>query len=119
MRKKLLFVPLLACMTLGLVGCGEDTDVSDSETRFSKIQSIVSSSYSNLVYDIATKDVYFSDRTSDCYYVHSAYFAPNGKPFRYNIETGNLEEILDSDSDTEYCVLDPKTNILTISKVAK
>jgi hypothetical protein len=47
----------------------------------------------DLVFDPLTKIVYIDNYTSHAYSVYTPYYAPNGIPFRYNEEKGELEQI--------------------------
>jgi hypothetical protein len=50
----------------------------------------------DLVYDINTKIVYLAEITYGSNYVHSAFFASNGLPYKYNVELNELEEIIEN-----------------------
>lgn len=47
----------------------------------------------NLYYDSATRIVYMRNATYARLSVFTAYYAPNGLPYRYNPETNTFEEI--------------------------
>lgn len=99
MKKKLL-VGLIGCMlAFSLVGCGGETttlnvnvenkeELSDTTLGKSNLLEIGN----NLYYDSATRIVYM--RCNNSYgSFYSAYYAPNGLPYRYNPETNTFEEI--------------------------
>lgn len=90
------------CLTLCLSGCNDsytrqgDQNYSDTmDNRFVPI-----ATQKNLYYDINTKIVYVifceDDGVADCragYGYMSPYYADNGMPYKYNVNTGALEEI--------------------------
>lgn len=59
---------------------------NNDELRFEKISK-------DLVYDVKTNIVYIKNHISNTYSVYSPYYASNGMPFRYNVQTGELEQI--------------------------
>lgn len=99
MKKKLIAVLLVCVMTLSLVGCGGSSitvNVEDNSNLNSN--TLGTDSFTNitndLVYDPATRIVYIKSITYGIgYYVYTAYYAPNGLPYRYNPETNTFEEI--------------------------
>lgn len=97
--KKRLLVGLIVCMfTFSLIGCGETTtlnvnvenkeELSDTTLGKSNLLEIGN----NLYYDSATRIVYMRFNNSHGS-LYSAYYAPNGLPYRYNPETNTFEEI--------------------------
>ena len=82
MKKKLLAIILSCILVTTLVGCGSDDLSSDELANFIKINH-------RLLYDSATGIVYLNN-----YGGCSAYYASNGLPYRYNVETNTLEEIV-------------------------
>ena len=98
MKKKLL-VGLIGCMlTFSLVGCGEETTLSVNVENKTELNSDMLGEDalvyigSELYYDSATRIVYMKHKNSygNSY---SAYYAPNGLPYRYNPETNTFEKI--------------------------
>lgn len=96
MKKKLLIILMVFVLLFGLVGCSEEVvgvnvDNQDhlSSTKFCEFVKIGD----NLYYDHATKIVYIKNYTYLSNHVYTAYYAPNGLPYRYNPETNTLEEI--------------------------
>lgn len=97
MKKKLL-AGLIGCvLAFSLVGCSEaplSVNVENEEvlndTTLGKSNLLEIGD--NLFYDSATRIVYMR-----CYNVdgtsYTAYYAPNGLPYRYNPETNTFEEI--------------------------
>lgn len=101
MKKKIL-VGLIGCiLTFSLVGCGEQTTVNVNVENNNKLSSTTLGFESlikigdGLWYDSATKIVYLWNgyRYSQCATMPTAYYAPNGLPYRYNPETNTFEEI--------------------------
>lgn len=95
MKRKMLIVILICILSLQIIGCGakEPTqfNVSSSQNlssnqlgRFIKIND-------DLYYDFATRIVYIFNRNIGSF---TAYYAPNGFPFKYNPETNTFEEII-------------------------
>lgn len=97
MKKKLL-VGLIGCvLAFSLVGCNE-TPISVNVENKEELNDVTLGKSNlleignNLFYDSATGIIYMRCRNSygDSY---SAYYAPNGLPYRYNSETNTFEEI--------------------------
>lgn len=98
MKNKLL-AGLTACMlAFSLVGCGETTTLfrseenkeEASENAFGKNTFVHIGD--ELYYDPTTRIVYM--KHDNVYgYSYSAYYAPNGLPYKYNPETHAFEEI--------------------------
>lgn len=90
---------IIICMTfcLSLAGCGEatilnvrvDGDIQDDSPGMINI----CDRPLRLVYDSMTRIVYIENRTYNGYYIYTPYYAPNGLPYKYNIETNAFEEI--------------------------
>lgn len=107
MKKKIL-VGLIGCiLTFSLVACGEQTTVNVNVENNNELSSSTLGIDSlieignGLWYDSATKIVYWWNgsfgydnmtryRTDT---TPTAYYAPNGLPYRYNPETNTFEEI--------------------------
>lgn len=101
MKKKLL-VGLIGCMLVfSLVGCGETTTLNVNVENDKELSSTTLGKGNlleignNLYYDSATRIVYFWNgyTYTDWSTTPSAYYAPNGLPYRYNPETNTFEEI--------------------------
>lgn len=98
MKKKLLVVLIGCILAFSLVGCGEETTLNVNVENGNELSSntLGKQSFveigSNLYYDSATRIVYI--RHINSYgSSYSAYYAPNGLPYRYNPETNTFEEI--------------------------
>ena len=98
MKKKLL-ICLIGCILLfSLVGCGEETTLSVNVENKTELNSDMLGEDalvyigSELYYDSATRIVYMKHQNSYGS-SYSAYYAPNGLPYRYNPETNTFEEI--------------------------
>lgn len=98
--KKRLLVGLIGCMlAFSLVGCGETTTISVNVENSEELSSPtlgkdnLISIGNNLYYDSATRIVYLKNNTYDVRCVFTAYYAPNGLPYKYNPETSTFEEI--------------------------
>lgn len=96
--RKVLCILLICIIIFSLIGCSAEesvvaVNVKDSEslasTHFGEFISISE----KLSYDSATRIVYLNNYTYGGRCVHTAYFAPNGIPYRYNPETNTFEEI--------------------------
>lgn len=90
MKKKLIAFVLALCLTFILIGCG------NQENEYSVIISLTHTKYKNIYYDERTKIVYFMLNQSSGYHGYgymSAYYAPNGLPYLYDAESGELVEI--------------------------
>ena len=81
-----------------LTGCGSETVVENTEnisdTKFG--QSALTKIGNGLYYDSTTRIVYWWNghmNLIDYSISPSAYYAPNGLPYKYNPETNTLEEI--------------------------
>lgn len=99
MRKRL-FTTLMVCvLTFSLAGCGETTTLNVNVENSGELSSntLGEQSFveigSGLYYDTATRIVYMKNRTYSGWSVYTAYFAPNGLPYRYNPESNTFEEI--------------------------
>lgn len=98
--KKRLLVGLIGCMlAFSLVGCGETTTISVNVENSEELSSPtlgkdnLISIGNNLYYDSATRIVYLKNSTYSGWCVFTAYYAPNGLPYKYNPETSTFEEI--------------------------
>lgn len=96
MKKKLTAFVLALCLVLVLVGCKQKPTSSDSEDTYEIITSLVHTKYRNMYYDTSTKIVYVVITTtaySRGYGYMSPYYAPNGLPYLYDAESGELVKI--------------------------
>ena len=100
--KKRLLVGLIGCvLTLSLVGCNETTTISVNVENNEELSSStlgtdnLISIGNNLYYDSATRIVYWWNESiiGQSATTPTAYYAPNGLPYRYNPETNTFEEI--------------------------
>lgn len=90
MKKKLTAFVLALCLVFVLIGCG------NQKNEYSVITSLTHTKYKNMYYDKQTKIVYFilNQSSGFCGYGYiSAYYAPNGLPYLYDVESGELVEI--------------------------
>lgn len=99
MRKRLFAILAVCVLTFSLVGCGETTTLNVNVENSGELSSNTLGKQSfvkignGLYYDSATRIVYMSHYTYYEHYVYTAYYAPNGLPYRYNPETNTFEEI--------------------------
>lgn len=101
MKKKIL-VGLIGCMLIfSLVGCGKSTinvnveNSSELSGTTLGVDSLIEIG-DRLWYDSTTKIVYWWNgymSAANCATTPTAYYAPNGLPYRYNPETNTFEEI--------------------------
>lgn len=94
MKKKLTAFVLALCLMLVLAGCKQSA--SDGEDNYEIITSLVHTKYRNMYYDSSTKVVYvvmIQTAYSRGYGYMSPYYAPNGLPYLYDVESGELVEI--------------------------
>lgn len=101
--KRLLALILSCVLILSLIGCGEQTTVSVnvenkddlSNTGFGK--AVMVEIGDGLWYDTTTRIVYWWNGVlgSVSHYATTptAYYSPNGLPYRYNPETNTFEEV--------------------------
>ena len=97
--KKLAIILVLSLIVLFCSGCCSESE-STTQVRTSDGQLQSSSSFADfitigdsLVYDASTKIVYFQTYTYGQNYVYTPYYATNGMPYKYNVDTNTLEEI--------------------------
>lgn len=97
MNKKLMICLIGCILTFSLIGCSSEppvqVNVSNSENLSSNQLAQFIEIGKDLVYDSATRIVYFETYTYGGNWVLCPYYAPNGLPYRYNIGTNTLEEI--------------------------
>ena len=101
--KKRLLVGLIGCvLAFSLVGCGEKTTINVNEENSSELSGTTLGVDSlieignRLYYDSTTRIVYWWNGKMEnyrCDTTPTAYYAPNGLPYRYNPETNTFEEI--------------------------
>lgn len=98
---KKLLTALVLSATL-LVGCGESTVLNvNVETEGNPTQPAAFINICDkpipLSYDPMTRNIYIRNRTVNANglscYVYTAYYAPNGLPYRYNPSTNTFEMI--------------------------
>lgn len=98
MRDKIIALILTVFLVFCLTGCGVDTGSKDySKNTGGRLQS---TGMQDLYYDTNTKIVYilFNEWTGYRGYGYmSPYYAPNGMPYIYNVQTNSLEEIVKED----------------------
>ena len=103
MRKRL-FAILAACvLTFYLIGCGKTTTLNVNVENSSELNNTTLGTDSlilignGLYYDSTTRIVYWWNGTMSTFAnfatTPTAYYAPNGLPYRYNPETKTFEEI--------------------------
>lgn len=101
MKKKIL-VGLIGCvLTFSLVGCRETTTLNVNVENNEELGSTTLGKGNlleignNLYYDSATRIVYLWNgyMNTEWSTAPTAYYAPNGLPYRYNPETNTFEEI--------------------------
>lgn len=94
MKKKLIALVLALCLVLVLAGCKQSAP--DGEDNYEIITSLAHTKYRNMYYDTSTKVVYvvmIQTAYSRGYGYMSPYYAPNGLPYLYDVESGELVEI--------------------------
>ena len=100
--KKRLLIGLIGCvLAFSLVGCGE-TNVNVNVENNKELagttlgKDALISIGDGLWYDSTTRIVYWWNGAmgaANCATTPTAYYAPNGLPYRYNPETNTFEEI--------------------------
>lgn len=94
MKKKLTAFVLALCLVLVLAGCKQSAPYG--EDAYEIITSLNHTKYRNMYYDSSTKIVYIvitQTAWSRGYGYMSPYYAPNGLPYLYDVESGELVEI--------------------------
>lgn len=99
MRNKIIVLILTVVLVFCLAGCGGTFEGSKNYTTRtnSRLQPTM---MQDLYYDTNTKIVYilFNECAGYSGYGYmSPYYAPNGLPYVYNVETNSLEEIVRED----------------------
>lgn len=90
MKRKFIVLLLTLGICFSFVACNKESyygNVGEIRSEFIKIPN------TDLAYDVSTKIVYIADYTYYGNYVHSAYYAPNGLPYRYDAVSNKLVEI--------------------------
>ena len=98
---KRLAIVLFACfIMLFCFGCTYSSEDTSVQVRTQDGQFVSIGDFANfddiggsLVYDSTTRIVYFRNETRGTYSVYVPYYASNGMPYKYNVETNTLEEI--------------------------
>ena len=95
MRNKIIVLILTIFLVFCLVGCGTSTGSKSYATNTGgRLQPTM---MQDLYYDTNTKIVYilFNEGAGNAGYGYMApYYAPNGMPYVYNVQTNSLEEIV-------------------------
>lgn len=99
MRNKIIALILTVVLVLCLSGCGGTFEGAKDYTKRtnSRLQPTM---MQDLYYDTNTKIVYilFNEVAGFSGYGYmSPYYAPNGMPYVYNVETNSIEEIVTED----------------------
>ena len=97
---KIKLLILITVFLLSLSSCGSETvsinvNVENAEELNNTVlgKDALIEIGNGLLYDSATRIVYLKIDGVDGYSYFSAYYAPNGLPYRYNPETNTFEEI--------------------------
>lgn len=102
MKRNLFILIIAILLSCSLIGCEKQTtvvvNVEDKETIHNSVFGIdaLIEIGNKLWYDSTTRIVYFWNgclRSVDCSTTPSPYYAPNGKPYKYNPETNTFYEI--------------------------
>lgn len=97
MRNKIITLILTMFLVFCLVGCSNPGSENYTENTGGILQPTM---MKNLYYDSTTKIVYilFNECVGYSGYGYmSPYYAPNGMPYIYNVQTNSLEEIVKED----------------------
>lgn len=98
MKKKFIVLFLMVIITVSLVGCTYECSKDYTNRTTGRL---IQTTMSDLYYDANTKIVYimFNECAGRSGYGYmSAYYAPNGLPYIYNVQTNELEEIAYTDN---------------------
>lgn len=97
MRNKIIALILTMFLVFCLVGCSNPGFKNYTENTGGILQPTM---MKNLYYDSTTKIVYILFNECEGYSGYgymSPYYAPNGMPYIYNVQTNSLEEIVKED----------------------
>lgn len=97
MRNKIITLILTVFLVFCLVGCTFTGSKGYTKSTGGRLQSTM---MQDLYYDTNTKIVYilFNEGVGNAGYGYmSPYYAPNGMPYVYNVQTNSLEEIIKED----------------------
>lgn len=97
MRNKIIALILTVFLIFCTVGCAYTGSKGYTENTGGRLQSTM---MQDLYYDTNTKIVYilFNECAGHSGYGYtSPYYAPNGMPYVYNVQTNSLEEIVKED----------------------
>lgn len=97
MRNKIIILILIVFLIFCTVGCTFTGFKDYTERTNGRLQPTM---MQNLYYDTNTKIVYilFNEYAGNSSYGYmSPYYAPNGMPYVYNVQTNSLEEIVKED----------------------
>lgn len=99
MKNKLIKIICVCTLLFSLTGCSPATQVSVNVENVEQLHNVILGKDSfveignGLCYDTATRIIYVKIDGVGGYSYFSAYYAPNGLPYRYNPETNTFEEI--------------------------
>lgn len=99
MKRKALMILLSCMLIISLVGCCKEKILNVNVENVDSLNSNILGEQSfieignELYYDSSTRIVYMLNKTYGGLYVCTPYYAPNGFPYRYNLETNTFEEI--------------------------
>ena len=99
MRNRIIILMLTVFLVFCLAGCGGTFAGSKGYTERTNGR-LQPTMMQDLYYDTNTKIVYilFNEGAGNAGYGYmSPYYAPNGMPYVYNVETNSLEEIVKED----------------------
>lgn len=99
MRNKIIVLILTVVLVLCLAGCSATFVGSKNYTKCTNDR-LQPTMMQDLYYDTNTKIVYILFNECDGYSGYgymSPYYAPNGMPYVYNVQTNSLEEIVKED----------------------
>lgn len=100
MRNKIITLILTVFLVLCLSGCCSGTFEGSKDYTKRTGGKLQPTMMQDLYYDTTTKIVYilFNEGAGNAGYGYmSPYYAPNGMPYVYNVQTNSLEEIIKED----------------------
>lgn len=88
------FLPFVSGCEQGVVTVNMGTDGNETVSKVAGTDALILIG-GGLYYDPVTKIVYFWNGSSGGYYatMPSPYYAPNGLPYKYDVESNSFEEI--------------------------
>lgn len=98
MKRSILILLTTLLFSYSLVGCGSNDVVVNVENEGNIHNAVFGESElifigNGLYYDSTTRIVYLKMNSVGGFSYMTAYYAPNGLPYRYNPETNTFEEI--------------------------